>query len=63
MDKKPAWAEVANDLVVQELRLLGSRCGPFPAALEQLQDPRMRSLANAMVDSVRSGPALPGSYA
>jgi len=52
VDKKPAWAEVANDIVVQELRLVGSRCGPFPAALEQLQDPRMRSLVNAMVDRV-----------
>ena len=57
VDKKPAWAEVANDIVVQELRLMGSRCGPFPAALDQMQDSRMRALLDAMVDHVRP-PAL-----
>lgn len=63
VDKKPAWAEVANDIVVQELRLVGSRCGPFPAALEQMQDSRMSRLLDAMVDRVRPpAPCSPCSW-
>lgn len=36
VDAMPAWSELANDIVVQEKKLLGSRCGPFDMALDML---------------------------
>lgn len=47
--EQPQWSAIANDLVVNEKRLVGSRCGPFQPALQVLQDPRMRRLVNSMV--------------
>lgn len=46
----PPWSAVGNDVVVNEKRLVGSRCGPFPPALEALRDERMKKLVEAMVD-------------
>jgi threonine dehydrogenase-like Zn-dependent dehydrogenase len=46
-----AWAPVCSDVVVNEKRLVGSRCGPFQPALQLLRgDARVRRLVNAMVD-------------
>lgn len=45
----PSWSEIANDLVVQEKRLIGSRCGPFDAALEMAARPAVRALLGRMV--------------
>jgi len=48
-DAAPSWSEIANDLVVQEKRLVGSRCGPFDAALEMAARPAVRALLGRMV--------------
>jgi len=48
----PLWSSVANDVVVQEKRVVGSRCGPFPPALELLRQEGTKRLVNAMVDRV-----------
>lgn len=45
----PQWSAAANDVVVQEKRVIGSRCGPFAPALEALQDARVKRLVGAMV--------------
>ena len=47
----PAWADVANAVVVQELVLVGSRCGPYAPALAALADGGhpVRLLVDAMV--------------
>jgi threonine dehydrogenase-like Zn-dependent dehydrogenase len=50
-DRAPAFAAIANDTVVQELTLVGSRCGPFPPALKALQDARVKRLVAAMVSA------------
>ncbi|KAK9824093.1 hypothetical protein WJX72_007687 [[Myrmecia] bisecta] len=50
----PAWTQIANDIVVNEKMLVGSRCGPFPPALAALQDARIKSLVRAMVSGVFS---------
>ena len=54
------WPEVGNVAVVNELTLVGSRCGPFAPALEALLDERVRRLVNSMVDAavpLAEGPA------
>ncbi|CAL8472112.1 g11654 [Coccomyxa elongata] len=48
----PAWSNIANDVVVNEKRLQGSRCGPFAPALKAMQDDRLRRLLNNMVTEV-----------
>ncbi|BDA47454.1 probable 2-deoxy-scyllo-inosamine dehydrogenase [Coccomyxa sp. Obi] len=48
----PAWSNIANDVVVNEKRLQGSRCGPFAPALKAMQDDRLRKLLNDMVTEV-----------
>lgn len=48
----PAWSNIANDVVVNEKRLQGSRCGPFAPALKAMQDERLRKLLNDMVTEV-----------
>ncbi|EIE23546.1 GroES-like protein [Coccomyxa subellipsoidea C-169] len=45
----PVWSNIANDIVVNEKRLQGSRCGPFGPALEALQDARLKQLLEKMV--------------
>lgn len=47
----PHWSAVANDVVVNEKRIVGSRCGPFGAALAALASNRggLRDLCLAMV--------------
>ena len=47
----PAWASVANAVVVQELSVVGSRCGPYAPALAALADEGhpVRLLVDAMV--------------
>ncbi|KXZ48894.1 hypothetical protein GPECTOR_24g183 [Gonium pectorale] len=46
------WAEVANDIVVNEKVLVGSRCGPFDAALALMaSDGGVRALMRAMVSA------------
>lgn len=48
----PAWSALANDIVVNEKVLVGSRCGPMDKGLELLQDPSTKNLVNSMVDHV-----------
>ncbi|GLC46561.1 hypothetical protein PLESTB_001620900 [Pleodorina starrii] len=46
----PSWAELANDIVVNEKVLVGSRCGPFDAALELMaSDSDVRQLLRSMI--------------
>ncbi|KAI8101525.1 hypothetical protein M9435_001629 [Picochlorum sp. BPE23] len=48
----PAWSAIANDIVVNEKVLIGSRCGPMEKGLELLQQQDTKDLVNAMVDAV-----------
>lgn len=49
----PNWSALANDIVVNEKRVVGSRCGPLKRALDLLAtDERTRKLVNGMVDRV-----------
>ena len=48
----PGWSSIANDIVVNEKVLLGSRCGPMDKGLELLQDASTQKLVNSMVDHV-----------
>lgn len=49
----PNWSALANDIVVNEKRVVGSRCGPMKRALELLEeDVRTRQLVRSMVDRV-----------
>ncbi|KAG1673409.1 hypothetical protein FOA52_002174 [Chlamydomonas sp. UWO 241] len=49
------WAAVANDVVVNEKVLVGSRCGPMDVALRMLDEhPSLRGQVNKMVWGVRS---------
>lgn len=45
----PLWSEIANDIVVQEKTIIGSRCGPFGPALELLREESTQRLVDAMV--------------
>lgn len=48
----PGWSEVANDVVVNEKVLVGSRCGPFDVALRVLeQHAELRTLVRKMTHS------------
>ena len=48
----PAWSAFANDVVVQERTVVGSRCGPFPPALALLEaDPAVGTLVDGMVSA------------
>jgi threonine dehydrogenase-like Zn-dependent dehydrogenase len=51
----PNWSRLANDIVVNEKTLLGSRCGPQSVGIELLEDPRTKALVEKMVDHVYSG--------
>jgi threonine dehydrogenase-like Zn-dependent dehydrogenase len=47
------WSELANQIVVEEKHLLGSRCGPMDMALRMLeQHGELRQLVNAMTQHV-----------
>ncbi|GAB4815433.1 hypothetical protein N2152v2_002479 [Parachlorella kessleri] len=48
----PPWSEIGNDVVVQEKRIVGSRCGPFQPALDAMREPRILQLLSRMVDAV-----------
>jgi len=48
----PAWSAIANDIVVNEKIVVGSRCGPMDKGLELLQDASTKKLVNSMVDQV-----------
>lgn len=48
----PVWSAVANDIVVHEKVLVGSRCGPMEKGLDLLQDESTKKLVNAMIDDV-----------
>ena len=49
----PNWSALANDIVVNEKTLVGSRCGPMKRALELLEeDARTRQLVVSMVDRI-----------
>lgn len=50
-DRAPQWSEIANDVVVQEKTIVGSRCGPFAPALAALQHPAMQKLLDGMIDA------------
>lgn len=46
----PGWSELANDIVVNEKRLIGSRCGPMDVALNMMVDhEEVRQLLAAML--------------
>jgi threonine dehydrogenase-like Zn-dependent dehydrogenase len=45
------WSAVANDVVVNEKTVVGSRCGPFPPALEMLQKAETKELVKAMLSA------------
>lgn len=45
------WCDVANDVVVNEKVVVGSRCGPFQPALELLKDEKTKKLVSGMVDA------------
>ena len=45
------WSVIANDIVVNEKRVIGSRCGPFLPALELLTEVNTKNLVRAMVDA------------
>jgi threonine dehydrogenase-like Zn-dependent dehydrogenase len=45
------WSAVANDVVVNEKTVVGSRCGPFPPALEMLQQAETKALVKAMLSA------------
>ena len=47
----PLWAPIANDVVVAEKKVVGSRCGPFPPALELLKQEATKTLVMAMLDA------------
>lgn len=50
---QPGWSELANDLVVNEKVLVGSRCGPMDIALRMMeQHAPVRSLLRAMTSHV-----------
>ncbi|KAL6762282.1 GroES-like protein [Haematococcus lacustris] len=50
---EPAWSAMANDIVVNEKVLLGSRCGPMDMALSIMAEHvAVRQLLNAMVSHV-----------
>jgi len=43
------WSAVANDVVVNEKTVVGSRCGPFPPALDMLRNVETKQLVKAML--------------
>jgi threonine dehydrogenase-like Zn-dependent dehydrogenase len=45
------WSAVANDVVVNEKTVVGSRCGPFPPALEMLRREETKQLVKAMLSA------------
>eukprot|EP00976_Prorocentrum_cordatum_P095520 1190209-Prorocentrum_minimum.AAC.2 len=45
------WSAVANDVVVNEKTVIGSRCGPFPPALEMLRRAETKALVKAMLSA------------
>ncbi|KAG7674503.1 hypothetical protein KSW81_000156 [Nannochloris sp. 'desiccata'] len=45
------WSAVANDVVVNEKTVVGSRCGPFPPALEMLRKAETKQLVKAMLSA------------
>ncbi|GFR49783.1 hypothetical protein Agub_g11722 [Astrephomene gubernaculifera] len=48
----PLWAEIANDIVVNEKVLVGSRCGPFDVALGLMErDAAVRQLLRYMISA------------
>lgn len=47
-----SWSAVANDVVVNEKTVVGSRCGPFPPALEMLRREETKNLVKAMLSAV-----------
>ncbi|EFJ51367.1 hypothetical protein VOLCADRAFT_103412 [Volvox carteri f. nagariensis] len=50
--RAPGWAELANDIVVNEKVLVGSRCGPFDKALELMaSDAGVRQLLRSMISA------------
>lgn len=47
---QPQWAAIANDIVVNEKTLVGSRCGPVDAALSAMErHPEVRKLLAGML--------------
>ena len=48
--KAVQWSAIANDVVVNEKKVIGSRCGPFPPALELLRDEMTKRLVKSMLD-------------
>jgi len=48
----PLWGPIANDVVVGEKHVIGSRCGPFPPALKLLPEESTQALVRAMLDAV-----------
>ena len=47
----PEWTALANDIVVNEKTVIGSRCGPFEPALTLLSDPQTKQLVKRMLSA------------
>lgn len=45
----PQWSNIATDVVVNEKRLVGSRCGPFAPALDALGRTEVKRLLSGMI--------------
>eukprot|EP00798_Chlamydomonas_sp_ICE-L_P020032 gene20032-26750_t len=48
----PGWSEIANDIVVNEKVLVGSRCGPMDEAVVVLEQEGVRELVRSMTSAV-----------
>lgn len=50
----PLSVSLINTVVVDEIKLVGSRCGPFDTAMVMLKQPAVKALLQGMVDSTFS---------
>lgn len=51
VERMPEWTALANDIVVNEKKVIGSRCGPFEPALALLSDPQTKQLVKRMLSA------------
>jgi len=51
VERMPEWTALANDIVVNEKTVIGSRCGPFEPALKLLGDPQTKQLVKRMLSA------------
>lgn len=51
VERMPQWTTLANDIVVNEKRVVGSRCGPFEPAIKLLHEPQTKRLVKRMLSA------------